>query len=232
MMPYSSAVSVVAGGWSFTQVDQSRIPGRIIAINDAAVHLKRRPDEIVTMDRLWTEHRWAWLVGQRIHTHARRSALQNVGLHSGDVHAKIFDLIDTVDWPAWLNMFDCDNETVEFEPDRYPESVHGFSRYPSFLNGTNSGTCGLNRAWQMRPKDLYLFGFDMKVGPNGEKHWWPDYPYAYTTSGKRFKAWVGEFDRITKQFKDIGTKVWNVSEYSALNHFPKLRPNELPKAAA
>jgi hypothetical protein len=51
---------VVAGGWSVSQVDLSRIPGTIIAINDSAIHLPRF-DIVVSMDRLWTEHRWAEL---------------------------------------------------------------------------------------------------------------------------------------------------------------------------
>src|SRR4051812_47563396 len=53
-------ISVVGAGWSVSQIDLSRIPGEIIAINDSAVHLPRF-DIVVSMDRLWTEHRYEWM---------------------------------------------------------------------------------------------------------------------------------------------------------------------------
>jgi hypothetical protein len=63
-----------------------------------------------------------------------------------------------------------------------------FTDQVGVLNGTNSGLCGFNLAYQMRPKQILLFGFDMKRGPNGEAHWFPDYPWAKpggaTTSGQ------------------------------------------------
>lgn len=204
-MQSTSVVSVVAGGWSVNLVEHRRIPGHIIAVNDASFYLNASLDEIVSMDRLWTEYRWSWLKRRAVLTNLRRSAVQN---------------LSTMGQEEWLNVFDCNHESVEFSND--------WAR----LNGTNSGTCALNRAWQLRPKELYLFGFDMCLGPNGQRHWHPDYPYAYTTSAGKFRSWVKEFKIIAAQFKLIGTKVWNVSERSEISAFPRMQPNHLPRRAA
>jgi hypothetical protein len=56
-------ISIVGGGWSMLDVNQARIPGEIIAVNDSAFYLKRKPNYIVSMDRLWTEHRWSMGTG-------------------------------------------------------------------------------------------------------------------------------------------------------------------------
>jgi hypothetical protein len=131
-------VSIVAGGWSVGAVDLARIPGTIIGINDAALHLPRC-DIAVSMDRLWTEYRYEALRAMMKPAHIRRSALQK----------------RPDKWP-WLNSFECDHTTA------------GLSDQRGVLNGTNSGHCGFNLAYQMRPKQILLFGFDMKRGPNGE----------------------------------------------------------------
>jgi hypothetical protein len=142
-------ISVVAGGWSVSQIELARIPGTIIAINDSAIHLPRF-DIVVSMDRLWTEYRWAELRRLQRPAHIRRAAMKSM---PGEK------------WP-WLRLFDCDHTSPVF------------TDQVGVLNGTNSGLCGFNLAYQMRPRKILLFGFDMKRGPNGEAHWFPDYPWA------------------------------------------------------
>lgn len=207
-----SQVSVIAGGWSFSKVPHDLVPGYIIAVNDSAFHLRRRPDEIVSMDRLWAEFRWSWLREQRITTHLRRACMKNIDYNQSDV---------------WLDVFECDHETAEFVSDDYGEPW--FSLYPGKLNGTNSGSCALNRAFMLKPKELYLLGFDMQNGPKGELHWHPPYPWSdrWKTPPKKFITWAREFDLIAQQFESIGTRVWNVSDRSQIGVFSTLSVDQL-----
>lgn len=195
-------ISVVGGGWSFASVDHNAVPGEIIAINEAGLLLETPVKATVTMDRLWTEGRWEQLCSRRKRTHIRRSALQNI------------------DWMTkpWAHMFECDHTSVEFseEIDR--------------LNGTNSGTCGLNLAYIMRPKFLYVFGFDMCRSPSDKAYWYPPYPWAPpqgATKASKYNTWAAEFNQIALAFASIGTKVVNVSEHSKIACWPRVSAKEL-----
>lgn len=197
-------VSVVGGGWSVSQVDLAKIPGAIIAVNDSAFHVPR-VDHIVSMDRLWAENRYADLRRKMRPTHIRRAALKN--------------LPDK--WP-WLTSFDCDHEAT------------AFSDQKGVLNGTNSGLCAFNLAYQLHPKQIMLFGFDMKRGPNGQAHWFADYPWAKpggaTTSGK-YREWSQQFVDAKRSCEALGIEVSIVGD-SAIWCFPKIDISSFQKVAA
>lgn len=188
-------VSVIAGGWSFNLMDRNRIPGFIIGANEAG--LLPVASECISMDRLWTEHRWPQIRERRKATSIRRSAMQK---------------IDAGQWSfPWLRVYECDHESVEFSED------------PRVLNGTNSGLCALNRAYQLRPATVYLFGFDMQRGPKGEIHWHPEYAWRPTggTGNATYREWSQQFGSAANAFARIGTKVINASPWSAIEVFPK-----------
>jgi hypothetical protein len=172
-------VSIVAGGWSVGAVDLARIPGTIIGINDAALHLPRC-DIAVSMDRLWTEYRYEALRAMMKPAHIRRSALQK----------------RPDKWP-WLNSFECDHTTA------------GLSDQRGVLNGPNSGHCGINLGYQMRPKQILLFGFDMKRGPNGEPYWYPPYPWSArgATSPGKYADWSKHLASAIRQCAAAGIEV-------------------------
>jgi hypothetical protein len=154
-----------------------------------------RVDIAVSMDRLWAEHRFVELRERRRLTYLRRSAVQN---------------LDTR-WP-WLHVFDNDHESVELSEDL------------ARLNGTNSGVCAINLAFQLRPKRIVLFGFDMNRSKHGAAHWYPAYPWttaAGATSSGKYNAWAAQFDRIAAQCKAAGIEVVNASPTSAIKSFPK-----------
>ncbi|HEY6020125.1 MAG TPA: hypothetical protein VIY48_09550, partial [Candidatus Paceibacterota bacterium] len=188
-------VSVVAGGWSVKAVDLTKIPGMIIGINEAALLLPRC-DVCVSMDRLWTEARWKQLCERKMMTYLRPAAVINIPDTNRD----------------WCNIFQCDHTTSEF------------SLEPGILNGTNSGQCGFNLAYQIRPTAIYLFGFDMRKGPGGEAHWYDPYTWVKkgggTTEGK-FREWSKQFKRAAEQCAEAGIAVFNCSTRSAINAFPK-----------
>lgn len=197
-------VSVVGGGFSFREVAHDKVPGYVIAANDAAILLQRPVDEIVSMDRLWTEHRWLEMQERRVTAYLRRSALKNV-VWEGE---------------EWVRQFECDNESVVFEPDDAGR-----------LNGTNSGTCAINRAYQHRPRRMFLFGFDMCRAPDGNAYWYAPYPWAAKTKGNTkagtYQTWAAEFNRIALQFAEIGCEVINVSAHSKITAFQKFSPTQL-----
>lgn len=196
-------ITVVAGGWSVRDISIQHLCGQIIAVNDAAVHLPV-VDIVVSMDRLWTEHRWRWLCRRAGETWLRRSAVQNLDIQH-EVAA------------GWLHVFECQHESHEFA------SAHGH------LNGTNSGLCALNLAWQLRPARVYLLGFDMCRSKAGRTSWHPPYSWAQpngATSNGKYATWAGQFDDAALRFQSIGCDVWNVSPASAITAFPKMTPAE------
>lgn len=197
-------VSIIGGGWSASLVDLKRLPGTIIGVNDAAI-LAPRCDIALSMDRLWTEHRFDALRAAARNSYIRRNALQNLTIH----------------WP-WLKVFECDHTSTAFSLDA------------SVINGPNSGYCALNLAYQLRPTRVFLVGFDMQRGPNGEAHWYPPYSWAPaggTTSAKKFAVWAAQLEHAAKQFKIAGIEVFNVTTRSAAKSFKRISPAELLECA-
>ncbi len=179
---HSDDISIVAGGWSATKIDMASLPGLVICVNDAALHCPRC-DIIISMDRLWIEHRWDTLERFGLPTFVRLSAMRN-----------IFENIRK----PWVFPFDCRHDDPKF------------GEYSCTLNGPNSGHCALNLAYVMRPKRMHLAGFDMERGPNGEANWFPAYPWAKpegATSNKRYAEWAGHFEKALRQFASAGIQV-------------------------
>lgn len=173
-------VTIVAGGWSASQFDLSKLPGTVIGVNDAAL-LIPHVDVIVSMDRLWAENRMDKLRGLRKPTWLRKRTLMN---------------IDLTGCP-WVTPFENDHQSTTL------------CDSPGTLNGTHSGFCALNLAYQMRPSLLYLVGFDMARGPQGETHWFPQYPWSVSSTGAaRLAVWSGQFHGAAQQLREAGIRTY------------------------
>lgn len=208
----SRIISIIGGGWSFKSVDECKVPGEVIAINDSAFYLSRRaPNFVVGMDRLWVKHRWfndpmnqGGLVGLSLPTYIRRNVLKNVPWQDRP-------------W-GWLHQFDCKIDNPIMSPTA------------NVLNGPNSGHCGINLAFTMRPTELFLFGFDMCRNDKGEAYWFPPYEWVNkpldraqgATGARRYTEWAKFMRSAADQFKAIGCKVFNVSPLSAIECFEKI----------
>jgi hypothetical protein len=199
-------LTIVAGGWSVRAVDLTRLRGQVIAVNEAAVLLPRW-DYAVSMDRLWTEHRIDHVISRsaehlpRPEIWLRRSAVQNLNVTS---------------WP-WVKVFACDHLS----------SI--FTSKPLALNGRNSGFCALNLAWKLRPRRLYLLGFDMVRSPRGETYWHEPYSWGSPTGGTsdgKYESWAASFKGASTSFRRISCEVMNVSPASAIAEFKKITPEE------
>jgi hypothetical protein len=206
----ADVVTVIGGGWSVRNVDLERLPGVIIAVNDSAIHAPVW-DLAVSMDRLWAENRLE-AIGERIAQggrpralYLRESAVQNLEHRAA---------------ARWIRVFRCDHESTTFTVD------------PEALNGTNSGMCALNLAWQLNPRRLYLLGFDMCRDSKGQAYWYAPYPWAApvgsTTDGK-YGRWSDQFRNAARAFTMIGCQVSNVSPCSKISAFPKLTASQFLK---
>jgi len=123
-------------------------------------------------------------------------------------------LINISDRPDWLNIYENQRITEMSELG---------------LNGTNSGMVAINLAWIMKPKKIYLFGFDMCRSPGGEAYWYKPYPWSPKggTKAGKYAEWAGEFADAANKFSASGIEVINASLVSKLRVFPQQDPAEI-----
>lgn len=198
----SMIISVLGSGWSAKGLDFAKLPGTVIGVNDAGI-LAPKVDLIVSMDRLWTEARWAEMCALERIAWIRFSALANIKTN-----------------PWWLKpFFNSHTRTVP-------------SEHFDVLNGTNSGMCALNLAYLQRPEMILLFGFDHCRGPNGEVYWHPPYPWRPNggTSDGRYAEWSKEYEPLAKACRERGIEVLNASPASKIEAFRKVDPQDAMEA--
>lgn len=200
MISGSRIVSIVAGGWSFEAVNHSKVPGTVIGVNDTLIAWRgaKDLDAVVSMDRLWTEHRWPLIIERKLPTYLRVSSLKRIPYGDHD----------------WLHPYECSTTNLAFSTDK------------KVLNGRSSGATAVNLAYTMKPNILYLFGFDMGLGPRGVAHWYQPYPWTKgikgNTGAKTYQNWVHDFELYKQFFDTIGTKVYNVSPQSSIRTFQRV----------
>lgn len=199
-------ISVIAGGWSLTEIDRMRIPGLRIGVNDAAWRLPCTMG--VTMDRLFFEGRFDSLVEAYPASHAgafyfRKGINKRAPAPNG-----------------WIP-FDCDHTSATMALEYFPSCR---------LNGLNSGICAINLAFRIKPKRVILWGFDMQRGPRGEPYWHAPYTWAKpggATTGGKYLEWTRAFGEIANQFRSAGIDLVNASPRSLINTIKKVDPERL-----
>ncbi len=207
-------VIVLGGGWSVSQYDLRDLEqrGHLIACNDSAIYTK--PAVALSMDRLWAEHRFPLLCTQGVpEIYLREGCAKNFPPVSTNGNVRMFKFSE--DYRLKV-------ESARAAKEPHPEIPMTVEK--GCLNGSNTGTCALNLAYQKFPPRVFLLGFDMCKGPGYEAYWYPPYPWApngATTPGK-YREWAPEFDFIACQFQKIGTQVYNVNHRSAIEAFKKI----------
>ena len=196
-------VTVLAGGWSASKVDLRKLPGTVIAVNDAAYYAPRW-DICVSMDRMWAENRWALI--ERSTTRSiflRKSTMKNVD-PKGLSH---------------VHLFENDHTAIVLSDEI------------GTLHGTNSGFCALNLAYQMRPQKLFLVGFDMALGPRGERHWFPDYEWKSGggSGAGKLREWAAQFKMAAKQLAAANVKTRICGNSSAVQYWEQIDKRQLEK---
>jgi hypothetical protein len=83
----------------------------------------------------------------------------------------------------------------------------------------NSGFHAINFAFLAGCRDILLLGFDMKLGPNGEKHWHGNHP-APLLQWIAFEDWIYKSHKLADDLKANGARVVNCTPGSAMKAFP------------
>jgi hypothetical protein len=86
------------------------------------------------------------------------------------------------------------------------------------LNG-NSGFQAINLAFFLGYRRIVLLGFDMRLGPKGEKHHHPDHP-SPMVQGQTFSEWLHKSNRLSLDLANAGCEVLNATPSSALSCWP------------
>jgi hypothetical protein len=84
--------------------------------------------------------------------------------------------------------------------------------------GANSGYQSLNIAVHLGAKKILLLGFDMKLGPNGIKHWFGSHPKRIDRT-LPVNKWVTNFATTVKDLDRAGVEVINCSRDTAITCF-------------
>lgn len=82
----------------------------------------------------------------------------------------------------------------------------------------NSGMAAINLAYLFGAKKIILLGFDMKLGPNGEKHHHADHP-APLVQGQQFGDWLHKAQFLARDLDVANIDVVNCTPGSALTAF-------------
>lgn len=193
-------VSIVACGPSALKCGAARAPGFVIAVNDAYQHV--RHDAVLSMDGRWAKHR------------VRSDFLGPDGpplfvRESAWLHVPDWELLRQPEAPR-VHVFACDHTSAEFaEP---PDAG-------ARLNGKNSGYCALNLAYQMRPKTLYLFGFDHSGGHFHPESEWRQRGEGCANTPRKFADWSTDCYIARSYFDDAGVHVINTNRKSIVRAF-------------
>lgn len=96
----------------------------------------------------------------------------------------------------------------------------GLSQKPNgLMTGQNSAHQALNLATLAGAKRIILLGFDMKLGPKNEEHWFGSHPRK--TDPGTFSFMLNNFRKAVKPLAELGIEVINCSPDSALDCFRK-----------
>jgi hypothetical protein len=188
-------IIIVAGGPSVFPQQVADLTARGIVIAVNGAALNIAYHLALTMDRLFAEKAFPTLVANSRPFLVRRGADKNLPNN------------------PCVQRFECDHTSTQMSDD--------IARF----NGTHSGLCALNVAYQLRPRAVYLFGYDMGRTKEGAAYWHK--PHAWAPGGGtkdgKYREWARQLDdEVAPQFDKAGISVYNLSAYSALRAWPKI----------
>lgn len=95
----------------------------------------------------------------------------------------------------------------------------GLGRDCIHLNG-NSGFQAINLAFLWGYEKIILLGFDMKLGPAGERHHHADHPHPMVQN-QVFFEWLHKSEKLARELRSEGIEVINCTPDSAMHCFPE-----------
>lgn len=176
---------VIAGGSSLTQMPLDWLSNYGTTYGVNDASIHADVEYAVTMDRLWFENRWEIL---------RNRQQKFVAIREG-----------------------CDKKVSEHTAKVY-KHLRTLHMHPKgdTLAGSHSGAFAMNLAFHnMLPGDtLFLLGFDMCAGPNGESYWYPPYSWSERSGATKkgnSEDWREEMKHFCAQFTLASMNVFNVN---------------------
>lgn len=200
----SDVIFIIGGGPSARGLNFESLKGKgyILGVNDSFLHAPC--DGVVSMDGRWMFNRCQQLRDSRIpYFAAYKHFMKWCGAIGPWAEVELYH-VDPYKDPAHQGM----NES--FEP----------------LWANNSGFMAMNIAYLCRPKQIYLFGFDLRVNPkegeNGE-HWYGQYEWReFRNRPGLYNMWLPHHKVAARQFRYAGIKVFNVSRISRIPCYGKI----------
>lgn len=118
------------------------------------------------------------------------------------------------------NLWTCDRSSADRWPISWARSCArpGLGTDMLHTNG-NSGFQAINLAYLFGARRILLLGFDMCLGPQGERHHHPDHPSPCVQT-QLFDEWKHKALPLAKDLKAAGCTVINCSARTALEAFP------------
>ena len=99
----------------------------------------------------------------------------------------------------------------------------GLSDRPDELKtGSNSGFQAINLAVLLGAKRIVLLGYDMKIGPKGERHWFGRHPQC-VIEAPALAQFAKRFDSLVGPLKKRGIEVLNASRDTDLTQFRRVK---------
>ncbi len=100
----------------------------------------------------------------------------------------------------------------------------GLSPDPDLIHtGRNSGYQAIGLAHLFGAARVVLLGFDMMIGPRGERHWHGDHPKGLGNGGGlRYQGWIQPMGVLAADLRKTGCEVLNASRRTALKCFPRV----------
>lgn len=122
---------------------------------------------------------------------------------------------DAAKWPGVQVLQNRGAEGLELSPD-------------GLRHGNNSGYQALGLAFHLGARRIVLLGYDMQVGPSGQRNWHAPHAIMMDSNYEKFRR---RFETIVEPLKQAGVTVINCTRRTALTCFP-CQPIETAIAAA
>lgn len=203
--PRGGRVAIVAGGPSLIGVDWEDFGNKLEAHYDFTIAINRAYQKLPRADVLyWSDWKFFRHHADGIRAHAAEAKI--TALRPEDSDHGYAGVVN-----AW--------EGFCFYKFTGPT---GLDWNPYHLrHGNSSGYAALNLAAHTYPREIHLYGYDLKRGPKGETHWHDGHGFGVHDSAydSMLKAYEGA---CWNELFMMGITVFNHSPDSRISVFPKL----------
>jgi hypothetical protein len=104
--------------------------------------------------------------------------------------------------------------------DQVAKQQYGWNLMPGLMRCGNSGAQAVHLAAKFGARKVVLLGFDMQLGPAGQRHWHEEHPTP-CVQRSLFNEWRKKMGVLAKELAADGVSVINCSRTTALECFPR-----------